>query len=330
MPDIQEFIDRNRDLNNYQEFVVTPDDHLKVIKKGETKDQDSKNIADVKVVQAVSKYFKKNQTSLSKSELTKIKQFSENLKREKALKCKSLGILNVVRDFFSSCQNLLLVHRFNTSNGMLKKMIGEVDKELKKMDEAEAKRYEETDLTSALYRNDQRRVRELLNLPEEELAEAFKKLHNTPYKQNALYLIVLLSSHKTNSSFRYWDVTVKEILDTNKKLGDKGFPIDVKLSLVETTPLHLASGRSNLEAVELLLEYGASPLTKDAKGLTALHHATQSKETKNLETIQLLLANGADPSLIDNDGHTAAYYWDQQKSNLSPEDYEKGNKLLNP
>jgi len=39
------------------------------------------------------------------------------------------------------------------------------------------------------------------------------------------------------------------------------------------TPLHLASCRGDLDMVRHLLECGASPLVRDARGLTALHHA---------------------------------------------------------
>lgn len=71
-----------------------------------------------------------------------------------------------------------------------------------------------------------------------------------------------------------------------------------------------------LEALKLLLQYGANINIRDASGATALHKAVGtlsiSYDCENVEVVQYLLNNGADPGAKDNLGttplHLAARY----------------------
>ncbi|PJD95023.1 MAG: hypothetical protein CK425_09770 [Parachlamydia sp.] len=334
---IREFIDQSGDLSNYQGFVVTPDDRLKVLKKGDSIPQGCKKIEDVKVVDAVAKYFKKNKNKFSRDELNKIHTFTEHFKSEKELRSKkSSGIVKAIKNFFSRWQNLVLIHKFTTSSALIKNVSVDAAKELAKIEKTEEKLYEKTDLCSAILRYDQKRVRELLELPKDELEAAFKQLEDGKVNgRNPLYLIVLVSSSKMTPRNPHWDVSVQDILDVNKKLGDKGFPIDVQISPSGSTPLHCAASQANIEALKVLLEAGASPTLADQKGMTALHRATQrthndpEKDAASPEIIKLLLEKGADPSKADKDGHTAAYYWELRGKHMPPAEFEKIQKLLN-
>jgi len=332
--DIKEFINHSWDFANYQKFVVTPDDHIKMVKKGDSAEQGSKEIADVKVVNAVAQYFKKNKNKFSKDELAKIQTFTERFKNEKEAKSKgSSGVVNAIRNFFSRWQNLVLIHKFTTSSAILKNIHGATAEQLAKIEKIDEKTYEKTDLPSAIYRHDRKRVRELLSLPQSELEVAFKKLEEGTSGRNPLYLIVLMSSDK-NPRNPQWDVTVQEILDVNKKLGDKGFPIDVQLS-TGSTPLHCAASHSNLEALKTLLAAGASLTIADKVGRTVLHraakreHSDPDKDAASAATIKLLLEKGVDPKVVDSEGHTAAYYWELRKDYVPPKDFEEIRILLN-
>ncbi|MFT3784400.1 MAG: ankyrin repeat domain-containing protein [Nibricoccus sp.] len=63
--------------------------------------------------------------------------------------------------------------------------------------------------------------------------------------------------------------------------------------------LHLAA--TSAPAVKMFLNRGLDINRRDAKGLTALHHAARHAAD---ETIPLLLAAGADVDARDNDGNT--------------------------
>lgn len=75
------------------------------------------------------------------------------------------------------------------------------------------------------------------------------------------------------------------------------------------SPLIYAIGREQVEAVRLLLKYGADPNNKDIKGITPLAFVADPQPIKDasaqkrFEIAQLLLAHGADLSLQNNAGN---------------------------
>ncbi|MFC4211614.1 ankyrin repeat domain-containing protein [Pedobacter lithocola] len=64
--------------------------------------------------------------------------------------------------------------------------------------------------------------------------------------------------------------------------------------------LAIAVARGHKEAVKVLLDYGASANTQDAKGNTPLHYVS---ENNDLELARLLLNHGADLSLQNTSGN---------------------------
>ena len=77
-------------------------------------------------------------------------------------------------------------------------------------------------------------------------------------------------------------------------------------------PLHRAVSDNYYSLQEWLLDRGASPNGRNAKGETALHVAVSADHTKDRRTIRLLLRRGANPKLGREDGttplHVAAAY----------------------
>ncbi|THU59712.1 hypothetical protein C4D60_Mb07t04930 [Musa balbisiana] len=71
------------------------------------------------------------------------------------------------------------------------------------------------------------------------------------------------------------------------------------------TLLHLACLTSDIDMVELLLQYGANVNSTDFKGRTPLHHCIL--RGRQLFS-KLLLTRGANPRAIDDDGRTALQY----------------------
>jgi ankyrin repeat protein len=71
---------------------------------------------------------------------------------------------------------------------------------------------------------------------------------------------------------------------------------------VQATPLNSAAAGGHVEAMRLLLEYGADPNACQGGGVTSLHIAAQNG---NLQAVLLLLHNGADLRLKNNTGKTA-------------------------
>jgi hypothetical protein len=76
------------------------------------------------------------------------------------------------------------------------------------------------------------------------------------------------------------------------------------------TPLHQACAALSLESMRRLLDAGADPNAKDAKGWTPIRHALRlsgkKAQEKASEAIVLLIGRGADPALTDHKGLTAA------------------------
>lgn len=72
-----------------------------------------------------------------------------------------------------------------------------------------------------------------------------------------------------------------------------------QVDLSGMTPLHWAADRGHVEAVQLLINAGASTKSKDSEGQTALHYAASCGHGK---VVNILLEAGSDPEAIDNDG----------------------------
>merc|ERR1712224_541555 len=71
------------------------------------------------------------------------------------------------------------------------------------------------------------------------------------------------------------------------------------------TPLHVAAAKDFISVTDLLLKADSDTSAQDARGLTALHTASQEG---CCDTVKLLMAHGADPHIRDYSGHDAAYW----------------------
>ena len=67
------------------------------------------------------------------------------------------------------------------------------------------------------------------------------------------------------------------------------------------TPLHLASARGHVKAARMLIELGASVMTRDSFGATPLHLASQEGQ---VEVARVLIEHGADIAAQDREGCT--------------------------
>jgi ankyrin repeat protein len=76
--------------------------------------------------------------------------------------------------------------------------------------------------------------------------------------------------------------------------------------LRDPAALHVAAGKGDVEAIELLLARGADVRGLDADGTSALHRAVQSGA---LAAVDRLLAAGADPNLRDRKWRGTALSW---------------------
>jgi ankyrin repeat protein len=113
----------------------------------------------------------------------------------------------------------------------------------------------------------------------------FTELHET----------VLRSEHTTNLS-----MVIKKLVTTSIMIDD--------VDSFKRTALSWAAARTDFKAVEILLEYGASPNTQDILGRTPLHHAAIAKSSsESIICLSLLLKYGADANCIDIDQRTPIY-----------------------
>jgi uncharacterized protein len=71
-----------------------------------------------------------------------------------------------------------------------------------------------------------------------------------------------------------------------------------------STPLMDAAGRSNVEAVKILLDNGADVNKKIKQGQTALLYAVHPSSTNSIEILNMLLDKGAEINIIDNEEQT--------------------------
>lgn len=78
-------------------------------------------------------------------------------------------------------------------------------------------------------------------------------------------------------------------------------PINLKATPYELTPLHVATIKGNIEAMEILLHAGADPNLQDLHGWTPLHHAAVKCDEA---VINILLANQADETIQNHRGGT--------------------------
>jgi ankyrin repeat protein len=76
--------------------------------------------------------------------------------------------------------------------------------------------------------------------------------------------------------------------------------------LGDPAPLHVAAGKGDVAAIDLLLVRGAKIQGLDADGTSALHRAVQSG---SLAAVDRLLAAGADPNLRDGKWRGTALSW---------------------
>lgn len=105
------------------------------------------------------------------------------------------------------------------------------------------------------------------------------------------------------------DAAAKGDLATLTELLRSGeHPIDQSAGF-GMTPLHLASGRDQADAVALLLAHGASPTASDARGWAPLHLAASRGASK---AAMELLQGGADAMAKDNDGNRASALAEQE------------------
>lgn len=97
-----------------------------------------------------------------------------------------------------------------------------------------------------------------------------------------------LNSHSSNFEM------VKLLIDSGADINDvNGYNV---------TPLHIASSKGFVQAMQELIDRGADVNQQDMGGATALHDACDGML---LEPIELLVNSGADISLLDNDGKSA-------------------------
>jgi cytohesin len=86
-------------------------------------------------------------------------------------------------------------------------------------------------------------------------------------------------------------------------LLDRGAPIDARArSKFKNTPLQAALLAGQATTTKLLLDRGADPLVRQARGVTPLHEAAVSGRR---DLVDLLLAAGAEPTARADDGRTA-------------------------
>jgi ankyrin repeat protein len=70
------------------------------------------------------------------------------------------------------------------------------------------------------------------------------------------------------------------------------------------TALHWATARGNVDAVKVLLEFGAAPNVYSRRGLSPLTWAAQSPSARRAEIVQELLNHGADVNHPDSYNRT--------------------------
>ena len=99
------------------------------------------------------------------------------------------------------------------------------------------------------------------------------------------------------------------------KLLERGVDVNAR-DKNQATPLHLASRRSRLEVVQVLLKYGAEANAKNADGETPLHQVSNNLggpgKDDCLQIARLLLEHGTDVNAQNNDRttplHLASYH----------------------
>ena len=95
-------------------------------------------------------------------------------------------------------------------------------------------------------------------------------------------------------------------LRTNFSLFHKKIGSNLNLKDIDgCTPLHWASGNSNMEVVRCLVEAHADVNLKDDDGYTPLHCASHNG---HLKVVRCLVEAHADVYLKDNDGRTPLHW----------------------
>lgn len=85
-------------------------------------------------------------------------------------------------------------------------------------------------------------------------------------------------------------------------LSGKAPNINIQIVSNESTPLHLAIEKCDLEVVKILIHHGSDTTLKNRHGDTALHVAAKIGFA---ESFRLLVEHGANVSLMNNKGETA-------------------------
>jgi outer membrane protein assembly factor BamB len=111
-----------------------------------------------------------------------------------------------------------------------------------------------------------------------------------------ILLLYLPVSGQTDNEQQLWDAATKNDVNTLKVLLDKGVNVNAKTHY-GTTALTFAAYRGNLEAVNLLLERGADPNTRDSfYGATPFLIAF---DKKNADILKAMILHGANLSSGD-------------------------------
>jgi len=93
---------------------------------------------------------------------------------------------------------------------------------------------------------------------------------------------------------------LKEILSLPEFIGFSSIGIHTHGNW-NSTPLHIAATRDNVEAIAALLDAGSDINSRGEHGYTPLHEAV---EQSNIEAVRLLLLRGASVTIKNDDGHT--------------------------